>query len=322
MDFEELEHFIEHVMKMTHVYQPLMIKTLLESGGTATAEDIARDFLNEDKAQLEYYIAIAKRWPKITLQKHNVIKYTGRGKNGRFHLLLEKITKEQRERLIELLDIKHKKHIDKVLKEPWYSRRGQREHIPGQVRYDVLAKSGGVCVACGVSSLVRALEVDHIVPVNMGGDNSMSNLQALCYRCNAQKRDRDDTDFVMVLNRLKYRNPECRACMADRIHENSMAFAIRHGYPEAPMHSVVLPKRHTASFFALLPAEKKFCLDMIDTVKTCIIETDRGVTGFDVGFDAGPMAGDAAGHCGIHVIPRTESDKPRYTGNFTISPCI
>jgi len=31
----------------------------------------------------------------------------------------------------------------------------------------------------------RALEVDHIVPMNQGGTGDLSNLQALCFRCNA-----------------------------------------------------------------------------------------------------------------------------------------
>ncbi|WP_411875608.1 HNH endonuclease [Vulcanococcus limneticus] len=35
----------------------------------------------------------------------------------------------------------------------------------------------------------RALEVDHIVPRNHGGSDDLSNLQALCFRCNAGKRD-------------------------------------------------------------------------------------------------------------------------------------
>ena len=34
----------------------------------------------------------------------------------------------------------------------------------------------------------RALEVDHIVPKNHGGSDDLSNLQSLCFRCNAAKR--------------------------------------------------------------------------------------------------------------------------------------
>ena len=45
----------------------------------------------------------------------------------------------------------------------------------------------------------RALEVYHIIPRNNGGSDEISNLQALCFRCNAGKRDTDHTDFRGVL---------------------------------------------------------------------------------------------------------------------------
>ena len=306
LDFENLQDFIAHRMKMTHIYQPLMIKTLLQSGNEATAVDVAREFLNEDKAQLEYYTTIVKRWPSITLRKHNVVSYSRRG--GVFRLLLDGATKEQKERLVELCDARINEYINRTLKGPWYNRRGSREHIPGKLRYDVLAKSGGHCVACGVSALKTALEVDHIVPVNMGGTNDISNLQALCYKCNAQKKDRDKTDFIMVLNRLKYRNPKCSLCTSDRhVMGNDMAFAVLHGKPVTDLHSLVLPKRHVGSFFDLIPAEKTLCMDLVDSVKTQIQDSDRSVTGFNVGFDAGRTAGPMTEHCQIHIIPRRQS---------------
>jgi hypothetical protein len=51
-----------------------------------------------------------------------------------------------------------------------------------------------------VASYERALEVDHITPRNKGGADEIANLQALCFSCNAMKRDRDDTDFRAVLS--------------------------------------------------------------------------------------------------------------------------
>ena len=35
----------------------------------------------------------------------------------------------------------------------------------------------------------RTLQVDHNIPRNQGGSDAISNLQALCFRCNAGKRD-------------------------------------------------------------------------------------------------------------------------------------
>jgi len=50
-----LKHFISKKMRMSHIYQPVMIKTLLENGGAATTEEIATSLLAYDQSQLEYY---------------------------------------------------------------------------------------------------------------------------------------------------------------------------------------------------------------------------------------------------------------------------
>ncbi len=42
MSFDELIHFIESGMRMSHVYQPVMLRLLLEKGGRANVDDIAR----------------------------------------------------------------------------------------------------------------------------------------------------------------------------------------------------------------------------------------------------------------------------------------
>tara|TARA_R110002153_G_scaffold130882_3_gene279739 strand:- start:973 stop:1149 length:177 start_codon:yes stop_codon:yes gene_type:complete len=41
----DLEYFISKQMRMSHVYQPVMIKALLERGGEATTEEIAKSSL-------------------------------------------------------------------------------------------------------------------------------------------------------------------------------------------------------------------------------------------------------------------------------------
>jgi hypothetical protein len=46
MTFDQLCDFIENKMSMSHIYQPLLIKTLLESGGSSTVRDIALEFLS------------------------------------------------------------------------------------------------------------------------------------------------------------------------------------------------------------------------------------------------------------------------------------
>ncbi len=45
---------------------------------------------------------------------------------------------------------------------------------------------GNVCLRCGASA---PLTVDHVVPLNIGGANDITNLQPLCVSCNSSKRD-------------------------------------------------------------------------------------------------------------------------------------
>ena len=62
----------------------------------------------------------------------------------------------------------------------WASR-----YIPEDVRKAVYERDEFTCCACGKKS---DLEVDHIVPIRMGGTGEIDNLQILCRRCNRKKR--------------------------------------------------------------------------------------------------------------------------------------
>ncbi len=41
----DLEDFIINRMRMSHIYQPVMIKTLLQMGGQSSVEDVAKSLL-------------------------------------------------------------------------------------------------------------------------------------------------------------------------------------------------------------------------------------------------------------------------------------
>ena len=43
------------------------------------------------------------------------------------------------------------------------------------------------CLCCGDT---KNLTIDHIIPVNKGGENILSNLQTLCKSCNSRKSDK------------------------------------------------------------------------------------------------------------------------------------
>lgn len=52
---------------------------------------------------------------------------------------------------------------------------------------DLCALYGNRCLACGEG---KSLTVDHVVPLSMGGANTIDNIQCLCRSCNSKKHDK------------------------------------------------------------------------------------------------------------------------------------
>jgi hypothetical protein len=63
------DHFSELVnilssktrLRMAHIYKPAMLLTLLRSGGTASKEDVARDFMLRDQSYTQWLYGINSR---------------------------------------------------------------------------------------------------------------------------------------------------------------------------------------------------------------------------------------------------------------------
>ena len=60
MNFKKLKQFLTKDMRMSHVYQPVMIRNLLKNKGKADSAKIAKDLLAYDVSQVEYYQLITK----------------------------------------------------------------------------------------------------------------------------------------------------------------------------------------------------------------------------------------------------------------------
>jgi hypothetical protein len=80
--FARLRDFLGQKMRMSHIYQPLMLETLLRNRGTARVRDIAAAILAHDESQLDYYEEIVKRMPGKVLASHGIVKR----EKGSYHL--------------------------------------------------------------------------------------------------------------------------------------------------------------------------------------------------------------------------------------------
>lgn len=74
---ERLKNFIQKQMRMSDIYQPVMIKTLLGNAGRATIREIASAFLAHDESQMEYYEQIAEQMPGKELKNHGILERQG-----------------------------------------------------------------------------------------------------------------------------------------------------------------------------------------------------------------------------------------------------
>ena len=307
--FDELNDFICNKMRMSHVYQPAMLMELLNRGGSASTRDIAKALLVEDISQIEYYERITKNMPGRVLT-------TNRGiteKQGdHYHLKgFDDLSVTEVEELFGLCDDEHKSFVERRGDRIWSHRKKSSGYISGTLRYEILKRAKYRCELCGISAADKALEVDHIVPRNQGGTDYSSNLQALCYSCNAMKRDRDDTDFRAIGQSYEQREDSCVFCQtgkSDVLFENELSYAIYDINPVTPHHTLIIPKRHVPDFFDLYEPEIHAIHALLGETQKEIEGLDEAVTGFNVGVNSGEDAGQTIFHCHIHLIPRRKND--------------
>lgn len=62
-----------------------------------------------------------------------------------------------------------------------------RKPLSKRTRFEVFKRDGFRCCYCGASAKTSQLEVDHIIPVSLGGSNDMDNLITSCRNCNGGK---------------------------------------------------------------------------------------------------------------------------------------
>jgi len=189
MKARELTEFVQTKMQMQHVYQPLVIRHLVESGGTSTVRQLARSLASADLAQITYYEKKLRQMPLKVLKRHGVVEVDG----DMVRLNTSRLALQES---LEL-EVACTKRITEFLKqrgEGAWSGLIDFSNVSSGVRYQVL-KRDRTCRLCGAGPDDAVLHVDHIIPRSQGGSSDIDNLQVLCQHCNLGKSNLDSTKF-------------------------------------------------------------------------------------------------------------------------------
>jgi len=312
MTFEKLIDFLENKMSMSHIYQPLLIKSLVEAGGSATIRQLSFNFLSQDESQLRYYEKKIKDMPLRVLRKRGVLE-----KDGELVSLNAKnLTFEQKAQIKMICEKKLQEFIVKRGLGIWDYRLLDSSPVPDSLYYNVLKDSKSRCALCGATKNERPLHVDHIKPRSKGGKTEYDNLQVLCSKCNQAKGNKDDKDFRdnITLGSI----PDCKFCYENIksriIEEYNSVVVMKDYYPVSEDHCLIVPKRHAPDYFSMTTAEKIDTENLLQILKKRISNSDPTVTGFNVGMNCGESAGQTIFHAHIHLIPRRDGDTPNPRG--------
>jgi ATP adenylyltransferase len=150
MPFPELADFITKRMRMSHIYQPVMLMTLLQNQGICHESDIAKAILEHDQSQIEYYTRITNNMVGRVLRNHKLVE-----KNKREYRLVgfENLSATEIEELIALCEQKLHDYLQTRGSKIWTHRKASAGYISGTVRYEVLKRAKFHCELCGTSGV-------------------------------------------------------------------------------------------------------------------------------------------------------------------------
>jgi diadenosine tetraphosphate (Ap4A) HIT family hydrolase len=104
---------------------------------------------------------------------------------------------------------------------------------------------------------------------------------------------------------------DCLFCKIENskiVSENDFFIVVRDNYPVTELHTLIISKRHTASYFELDDSEKISLIKTLDKQKSLLLKNDSTIKGFNIGINDGVEAGQTIMHFHAHLIPRRTGD--------------
>jgi diadenosine tetraphosphate (Ap4A) HIT family hydrolase len=109
----------------------------------------------------------------------------------------------------------------------------------------------------------------------------------------------------------------CDVEPAEIVAENELAVAFRDSFPVNPGHTLVVTRRHAATWFDATNDEQVAVLELVAEVKR-LLDEELHPDGFNIGVNVGEAAGQTVFHLHVHVIPRFAGDVDDPTGGVRL----
>ena len=103
--------------------------------------------------------------------------------------------------------------------------------------------------------------------------------------------------------------PFCTLTNRRIVAANDLAIAVRDEFPVSPGHTLIVPRRHSGSFFSISVEERDAILKLLDAAKAAL-DVEFHPDGYNVGINDGAAAGQTVAHLHMHLIPRYAGDRP------------
>ncbi len=104
---------------------------------------------------------------------------------------------------------------------------------------------------------------------------------------------------------------ECLFCnLPDEriIDQCDHTLTVRDGFPVSAGHTLVIPKRHVATFFDTTEEEQLAISRAIQRAKKAV-DQELNPDGYNIGINNGEAAGQTVFHLHVHLIPRYTGDR-------------
>ena len=101
--------------------------------------------------------------------------------------------------------------------------------------------------------------------------------------------------------------PFCALPQERIVAANDLALVIRDMFPISPGHTLIIVKRHVATFFDTTTEERLSMFELMDAAKR-ELDGELHPAAYNIGVNDGPAAGQTVPHLHVHLIPRYVGD--------------